>query len=465
VTEATAAAAAADQMSGTFLPPAPPSRADTLPANFPVITDTMYAAPSPGRLFLANMSFGGPTSPYLIILDESCTPVFYRQMPGACTDFKLQPTGRLTYFDGMQGKFYAMDTSYAIVDSFACGNGYPTDGHELRLLPNGHALLMGYDPQTVDMRPIDVNADSAATVIGLIVQELDENKNVAFQWRSWDHFQITDATHEDLRINEIDYVHGNAIELDRDGNLMISSRNMDEITKISRETGDVIWRWGGKNNQFTFIDDPVGFSHQHAIRRIANGHVTLFDNGNFHPTPYSRGVEYELDEVNKTARQVWEFRNTPDSYAIAMGYVQRLSNGSTLISWGTSKPDIIEVAPDGSKVMELSLPMWVFNYRAYRFAWPPEIPEIPTTISLSPNQPNPFHGTTTLTLRLAADANVSLKVYDVAGREVMKVLDNVRYDLGVWPIQVDLRPLKSGLYFCRLVTGGHVETRKIVLAK
>ena len=37
--------------------------------------------------------------------------------------------------------------------------------------------------------------------------------------------------------------------------LMISSRHLNEITKISRTTGDIIWRFGGKNNQFTFVND------------------------------------------------------------------------------------------------------------------------------------------------------------------------------------------------------------------
>ena len=50
----------------------------------------------------------------------------------------------------------------------------------------------------------------------------------------------------------IDYCHTNAIEQDNDGNILISSRNMDEITKINRITGQIIWRLGGKNNQFEF---------------------------------------------------------------------------------------------------------------------------------------------------------------------------------------------------------------------
>jgi hypothetical protein len=440
--------------------------ADTLPASFPPITPSVYSTPSPGRIFLTALNWGASGIPQLLlILDDSGQPVFCRETPGPCLDFKVQPDGRLTYFDWFLNQHYAMDATYTIVDSFTCGNGYTTDSHELRLLPNGHALLMSYDPQAVDMSQIVEGGDPAAVVLGLVIQEIDEEKNVVFQWRSWDHFQITDAWHENLTEPEIDYVHGNAIELDRDGNLMISCRHLEEITKISRETGEVLWRWGGKNNQFTFLGDTLGFSYQHGIRRIANGHITLFDNGNYHVPPFSRAVEYELDEMNRTARLVWQYRETPDIFGFAMGYAQRLGTGNTLISWGAGKPDVTEVTPGGTKVWELRLPDNVFNYRAYRFAWGPQVPEIPAARFLSPNRPNPFRSATELTLKIETKANVSLKVYDVAGREVASVLDGVVFAAGVWPVQLDLGHLNSGLYFCRLVAGGHTDTRRIVLTK
>ncbi|GIT32243.1 MAG: hypothetical protein Ct9H300mP2_3220 [Candidatus Neomarinimicrobiota bacterium] len=49
----------------------------------------------------------------------------------------------------------------------------------------------------------------------------------------------------DLTAQVIDYVHANAIELDNDGNILLSCRHMDEITKINHQTGEIIWRLGG----------------------------------------------------------------------------------------------------------------------------------------------------------------------------------------------------------------------------
>lgn len=335
------------------------------PLTLPSLTVSISNNPTAGGLYLSNFPFTNiPYTPYLLIANNSGTITYNRQVFIWSLDFKKQPNGLLTYYE--DGKFYAEDTQHNKIDSFICGNGYFTDHHELQIIDNGHALLMSYDPQIVDMSKIVQGGDTNATVVGLIIQEIDENKNVVFQWRSWDHIEITDAIHENLTAPEIDYVHGNAIDYDNDGNLLISSRHLSEITKINRTTGDIIWRLGGVSNQFTFTNDSIGFSYQHHIRRIPNGNITLFDNGNYHTPHFSRAVEYQLDEVNKTATLVWQYRNNPDIYGFAMGSAQRLHNGNTLISWGSANPTITEVTPAGDIALEMSLPQGIFTYRTFR---------------------------------------------------------------------------------------------------
>ena len=335
--------------------------------SFPVINVSYSNNPAQGSLLLSNIVFNSqiPNTPYLLILKNDGTPVFSREMAAQIFNFDRQPNGNFTYFNRAGGKYYEMDTAYHIIDSFYTGNGYLTDIHELRVLPNRHALLMSYDKLPVDMSHIIQGGNPNALVTGLILQEIDENKNVVFQWRSWDHMLITDATHEDMFAAEIDYVHGNAIELDNDGNILLSSRHLDEITKINRSTGEIIWRLGGKHNQFAFNNDPLRFSYQHAIRRLQNGHIILFDNGNYHTPQYSRAVEYMLDENNMTATMIWEYRHTPVLYGYAMGFAQRLGNGNTLISWGATNPTLTEVKPDGTKTLELTLSAGCFYLQGF----------------------------------------------------------------------------------------------------
>jgi len=344
--------------------------ASDLPPGYPQITLRVFDDPEPGCVFLTPRT-NTIRSP-LVIIDNYAMPLFYRRTPNFLFDLKLQ-NGMLTYYDLGIRKFYALDSTYAVVDSFAAGNGYLADLHDLQLLPNGHALLLAYDAQRVGMDTVVAGGNPMATVIGLIVQELDTAKNVVFQWRSWDHFEITDAVHVDLTAPYFDYVHGNAVELDDDGNLVISSRNMSEITKIDRQTGDIIWRWGlnAINNQFTFIDDPRGFSYQHDIRRAPNGHMTVFDNGNYLDPEYSRALEYELDEDAMTARLVSEYRPVPDGWASSMGGMQRRESGGTMIGWGAGSviPDVTDLHPDGTVALELAFNGGMASYRAFRFPW------------------------------------------------------------------------------------------------
>ncbi len=455
---------------GPRLPEAASQVTDSLPLDYPQVSTRVMGQTAEGRIFISNLGFNPQIAnvPYLMILDNAGQLIFYRRMKGICLDFKVQPNGWLTYYDYSSRKYYALDSNYAIVDSFKCGNGYSTDIHELRLLPNGHALLMSYDVEKVDMSNVVAGGNPNASVTGLIVQELDAAKNVVFQWRSWDHFQITDATHENLLAASIDYVHGNAIEVDTDGNLVISSRHMDEITKIDRTTGDIIWRFGGKNNQFTFENDSIKFSHQHAIRRLDNGDFIMFDNGNYHTPQFTRILEYRLDQQNKTAQLTWQYRHAPDVYSQAMGYAQRLPNGNTLVGWGATNPTVTEVDSTGTPVFELAYDPGIYSYRAFRFPWKPDaVPAmpIPQSFYLSQNYPNPFNSGTTIVLGFPTEVVVSFRVYDILGRRVMTVLDGMRRSPGEYYVHVDASDLPSGIYFYRVSTQQYSQMRKMIVMK
>ncbi|MCK9409151.1 MAG: aryl-sulfate sulfotransferase [Bacteroidetes bacterium] len=340
----------------------------SVPSDYPHISISVKNNPDSGFIFINN--WGG--MPYIAILDTNGEPVFYRKMPSNARDFKLQSNGNLSYrLADPYYRFYEMDSSYVVLREITAKNGFGTDEHDLQILPNDNVLLIPLEWKTVNMSTLVAGGRTDASVIGNHVQEIDPTGNVVFEWKSWDHLNIVDAVNENLTAQTIDFVHMNAIAVDNDSNILISSRHLSEITKINRKTGKIMWRLGGKHNQFTFINDPFnGPSYQHDIRALPNGNYTIMDNGNFHAPQVSRAVEYKLDTAAKTATLVWQYRHSPDRYTSWMGNVQRLPNGNTLINWADgSLPKLTEVTPAGVIVLELGFVNYCHSYRVFKFPW------------------------------------------------------------------------------------------------
>ncbi|NOY49093.1 MAG: T9SS type A sorting domain-containing protein [Chlorobi bacterium] len=286
----------------------------SLPSGFPAIEVFNSDNPGPGYYIMNRMSQDPQIPFYLIIMDTVGFPVFYREFayPNFISDFSFnEETGYLTYFSGIDQVYYSLDSSYQINNVYEAKNGYLADGHELRLWEDGSYWLMIYDDRIVDMSQIVPGGQVDAVVTGLIVQHIDDQGNVLFQWKSMDHIPITDADTAivNLLANGIDYVHGNALDFDYDSNLLISSRNLSEITKVDISTGNIMWRLGGSQNQFQFIGDSILFSAQHHIRYRGDNLYSIYDNGFGRSFKFSRGVTYELDTNAMTATLVGDLNH------------------------------------------------------------------------------------------------------------------------------------------------------------
>ena len=89
---------------------------------------------------------------------------------------------------------------------------------------------------------------------------------------------------------------------------------------------------------------------------------------------------------------------------------------------------------------------------------------LPVEYSLEQNYPNPFNPATKITYSVAASGFVSLKVYDIVGRETAVLVDEHK-PAGTYSLKFDASKLSSGMYFYRLIAGGFIETRKMILLK
>ncbi len=89
---------------------------------------------------------------------------------------------------------------------------------------------------------------------------------------------------------------------------------------------------------------------------------------------------------------------------------------------------------------------------------------IPHDFQLSQNYPNPFNPTTTIRFSIAHRGRVSLKIFDILGREVATLV-NGELEAGLHQATFDASKLTSGVYLYRINTGSNTETKKLVLLK
>ena len=376
-----------------------------VPTNFTAVATTIYDSNSiaPGYVFIASCGSKGDKGPFFLqMMNNDGTPHAYKKAgyiaPGDDYypyDFKVLPNGLLlsaqytgwfNYIDGGTVIDQIQDENLNIIESIQMGNGYQSESHDFELLPNGHVLMMGYYTTLADIRSARPASFPRAEVSGAIIQELDGNRNVIWQWRAWDHFNWNEFSDWGPMSSDslIAGWHVNAVRMDPiDGNLLMATTG--EQMKINRQTGDVMWRLGGAFNQFTFVGvDPQEGLRQlagHDFHRLPNGNYILLNNGAADGSRTSQVHEYQLDEVNKIATHIWQYIPSTTIATSARGNVQRLPNGNTFIGWGTSttgqNPDCTEVTPGGAKVFELFFANTLSDsYRAFRFVYPPSVQRI-----------------------------------------------------------------------------------------
>lgn len=355
--------------------------------NFPPMTVTIRdSAASEGYYFLSPYSNLPPfiyDRPHLI-LDRYGRVVFYQIFEAGpyenpTLDFKVQPDGRMSYFDINRVRFFFMDSTFTIVDSIRCTNGFATDQHDVQVVSGNHYLLFGKEIRIMNLTSYhwfgvghNLPGSATAEVSGVVIQEFDADKNLVWEWKSHDHYQFADVDQNYLmNPNKVDWTHANSVELDQDGNVLVSLRHFNEITKIDHATGEIIWRLGGKQNQFAFPDDPVGFSGQHDIRRVSDTSVSMLDNGEYTTPSVCRALEYALDETNKVAHLAWEYIYDSSMSSLACGGHHYSANGNHVVDFGfTSKqaPWMVVVTPEKEPVLEVSMAPSYISYRAFNYS-------------------------------------------------------------------------------------------------
>jgi len=344
-------------------------RSDTVAVssgNIPTTLQEAKIAVSSGHLTggfnLVNTN--GADGGYVTAFDSVGRLVWYRKVSDAsltATETKQQPNGDMTVYVGTSSGFNVAFGYYIEIAPdgserrrFSAPAPLYTDSHELQMTFSAdnafqNALLFGYDRRRMTPTRPD-GADSILAAHHLI--SVTPDGRAAEIFNGWDNFSLSDRIEPPDLPASSDIDHPNSLDIDSDGNYVVSWRNMGAIAKIDSRNGRILWQLGGVKNQFSILGDPLGgFSAQHSVRMTGPNKLLVFDNGTRHTPSESRAVEYQLDLVAKTATMIWQFRHSPPLYNQFQGSAQRLKNGNTLIAYN-AQGIVVEVAPDGTVIGE-----------------------------------------------------------------------------------------------------------------
>lgn len=362
-----------------------------LPAPLPKIESIVTGDPAPGYIFIGprsrNISDTLPGS--IMVCDNKGNPVWHYTLLNNSSypydnsypvDFKLLNDSTMSFATRRTGdyEFYFLDPNFNLIDTVDC---FETDEHEIIQDNQGNLYYLCKEYSNADCSVLNQSNGSPGlsncTVVDLNLVVQDPNGNIIREWKTFDNLPLEETQSVYYTVpGLLDHAHTNSIAFDLDSNLILSHRNLFQIMKIDRFTGDVIWRFGGDTGEFTLVNDNVPFTGQHDARIAPNGNLYLFDNGSFQVN--ARYVEYELDTVAMTATLVREHYNPHNEIAAIMGGSQLLPNGNVIVCWGgnflqSHVPKITEFDLNGDVVMEMKLPQQYTSYRVQKTELPFEI--------------------------------------------------------------------------------------------
>ncbi|XOV66536.1 MAG: arylsulfotransferase family protein [Fluviicola sp.] len=354
------------------------------------------------------------------------------------------------------------------------------DIHDIQLLDNGNWMISTITWDTMDLSAFTFDGTQGSTqtiVRGYGYEEIDANGNVINEWDSNDHIDVNETLdYWGYDPNNFDYCHGNAFEEDTDGNFLASYRHLNSIHKINRQTGAIMWRLGGEQSDFTFVNDS-GFSGQHDMRRLPNGDISLFDNANMGTE--SRGVTYQLDTTNWIATKTSEFLYPGGLNATAMGSYRVNDNGTEILGYGRIQrpdPNCVIIDANDNILAEYYFRDSVVSYRTILADInPPQRPEIvcefngtDLTLSVTTAHNNYAWSTGELTSTITISQPGTYQVWVDQGMGMIGSLPLVVNDLSTAPCLVGIEELtleKGSFRWCNVLGQEvkHLENGRLYL--
>lgn len=352
------------------------------------------------RLFDMTELFSTEPSGVFMVDDEGTTRWYigdvddYTDLRDIYQGLHLRPDGTVSYTRRDAGYIIDELGEYVMqidAESLGASAGFH---HDMIELPSGNFLILAFTFQDIDYAN-----EGTLHVAGDMIYEFTPAGEVVWTWNSFDHldpqrrrddfFSPLMIPDPDTGTEGYDWTHGNGLVYTADDDtILLSMRHQDWIIAIDHQTGEIRWHLGDEGD-FTLVDAPQWFFHQHSAQWQPDGSLLLYDNAVGNPAQpdteaHSRAVRYVLDLDAMTATEVWHdddplFRSIVASDADLMpsGHILRLD--SMYISEDHPQPGcrLRELDPGATPnaIWSLNMPPGKFSYRAVpidRFVGVPE---------------------------------------------------------------------------------------------
>ncbi|GAA5890440.1 hypothetical protein JCM8208_004874 [Rhodotorula glutinis] len=302
----------------------------------------------------------------------------------------------LTFFSGSfysggygYGSWNILSSNYSLIRTVSSLNQTEdeSDFHEFVLTDNDTALVESWRLTETDLSGAGGTTDGWTW--DCVFQEIalgasrDEDE-LLFEWSALEagvgpsesYFEV--SGNGNSSDNAFDYCHINSLEkVGSDGDYLVSMRGPSTVYYISASTGEVLWRLGGKNSNFTMGTNSTFWYHHHA--RLVPGssvdsskfNLSIFDNaaGGGEPAESTgRAIVLELDTDAWTATLVREDLPSFLEPVASQGSFQALDDGGWFVGWG-AQPYFSEYADDGTLVQDVKFGTTesiVMSYRAFK---------------------------------------------------------------------------------------------------
>ncbi|WP_437920347.1 aryl-sulfate sulfotransferase [Sphingobacterium sp. LRF_L2] len=194
--------------------------------------------------------------------------------------------------------------------------------HEVRKDADGNIYAITFDKKVFDLSLAGGTKQDTVNGDGIVV--FDKKGNKVWEWSVLDHLDVLHFPN--ILKAKKDISHANSLFDDGKGNFLMSFRDLNQIWKIDRKSGKVLWKFG-LHGDFPMLQEDQFYS-QHMAHMNALGELMLLDNGV--KTKQSRALSFVLDEQHKTAVKSLEIKYPALYFSSVKGNSCLLDNGLVL---------------------------------------------------------------------------------------------------------------------------------------